>query len=102
MRRVVAPLMNAMKLADAGSIGAAETSAFHQLSAGKSGSGPGSAPPSVLAARTTIADAQMAAIAPARIVVVRERIERPSASTAPPLIAPKNACSGRPLTILSR
>ena len=43
-----------MKLADAMSTGADEMSRFHQLSRGKSGSGPGSAPPSVLAADTTI------------------------------------------------
>ena len=42
--RVPPLLMNAMKLAEPASTGAAEMSVFHQLSAGNSGSGPGSAP----------------------------------------------------------
>src|SRR5436190_17190209 len=45
-RRVPPLLMNAMKLAEFGSTGAAEMFVFHQLSAGKTGSGPGGAAPS--------------------------------------------------------
>src|SRR5688572_18858683 len=44
-RRVPPLLMKAMKLAERGSIGAAEMSAFHQLSSGNTGSGPGGAEP---------------------------------------------------------
>ena len=40
-RRVPPLLMNAMKLLESASTGAAEMSVFHQLSAGKSGRGPG-------------------------------------------------------------
>ena len=43
--------MNAMKLALFGSTGAPLMSAFHQLSGGKSGSGVGSAPPTVAVKR---------------------------------------------------
>src|SRR5205823_4093643 len=45
-RRVPPLLMNAMKLAEFGSTGAAEMFVFHQLSAGKTGSGPDGAAPS--------------------------------------------------------
>jgi hypothetical protein len=44
-RRVPPLLMKVMNEAEFGSTGAALTSVFHQLSAGNSGSGPGSAPP---------------------------------------------------------
>lgn len=56
-RRVPPLLMKLMYELDAGSTGAAEMSTFHQLSAGNSGSGAGSAPPSVAAAASVIADA---------------------------------------------
>ena len=42
--------MNEMKFAELGSSGACETSAFHQLLRGNSGSGPGNVPLSVAAA----------------------------------------------------
>src|SRR5678816_4499793 len=45
--------MKEMKLADDGSTGACETSTFHQLVRGNSGSGPGSTPLSVAAAAAT-------------------------------------------------
>ena len=54
-------MMKVMYAFDAASTGAAETSTFHQLSAGKSGSGAGSAPPSVAAATSLIASATTAA-----------------------------------------
>src|SRR5581483_1067781 len=64
--------MNEMYADDCGSTGAVVTSTFHQLSAGKIGSGPGIAPPSVAVAPSrTVAPTIAAAVAATRLRALR-------------------------------
>src|SRR5438876_6423173 len=77
--------MNATKFAEAVSTGAAAMSTFHQLSGGNSGSGPGSAPPAVLAAHsTTSAQAQIAVTTPPIRFVDLDRCTGTSTASAAP------------------
>ena len=70
--------MNEMNAPDRESIGAPDTSRFHQLSAGKSGNGPGSVPPSVaVAATATVAAITIAPAAARRTSGVRIGMSQP-------------------------